>query len=80
MTTDPQTASGETIELHKAYVFRHWIRQFDVSAQELNAAVQAVGPYEDKLRDYFGRQGARLAVSNLPAAQDEATFPRALQA
>ena len=80
MTPQPQTASGDTIELHKAYVFRHWIRQFDVSAQELNAAVQAVGPYEDKLRDYFGRQGAGPTASVLPAAQDEATVPRALQA
>jgi hypothetical protein len=55
MSTSPPADSSDAIELDKAYVFRHWMRQLNASAEDLEAAVHAVGPYESRLRDYFRR-------------------------
>jgi hypothetical protein len=60
MNTDPSAVSSDAIELDKAYVFRHWMRQLDASAEDLEAAVLAVGPYESRLRDYFRRHALRI--------------------
>ena len=59
MTDDPRNR-GEPdrsrINLNEEHEVRYWTKALDATEAELRAAVEAVGPTADKVREYFQRR------------------------
>jgi len=49
----PQDASK--INVHESWELEYWTKKFGVSAQELEAAVKAVGPGVKKVTEHLGK-------------------------
>lgn len=45
------------INVNQEHEVRYWTQALDVTEEELRAAVDAVGPVADKVREYFQRGG-----------------------
>ena len=60
MTDDPRNR-GEPdrsrINLNEEHEVRYWTKALGATEAELRAAVEAVGPTPDKVREYFQRRG-----------------------
>lgn len=48
-------ADRARINVNQEHEVRYWTQALDVTEEELRAAVDAVGPVADKVREYFQR-------------------------
>lgn len=58
MTDNTNTRTGADrarINVNQEHEVRYWTQALDVTEEELRAAVDAVGPVADKVREYFQR-------------------------
>ncbi|BDU17495.1 DUF3606 domain-containing protein [Lysobacter auxotrophicus] len=58
MTDNTKTRTGADrarINVNQEHEVRYWTQALDVTEEELRAAVDAVGPVADKVREYFQR-------------------------
>ena len=55
--TAPGSAKRAEIDMHNGFEIRHWAKEFDVSAEQIIAAVKKVGPAVDDVRRELKREG-----------------------
>ena len=53
-TRNVGTPDRDRINVHEAYELQYWTKALGVSADELRAAVDAVGPVAAKVRQHLG--------------------------
>ena len=54
-TRNVGTPDRDRINVHEAYELQYWTKALGVSADELRAAVDAVGPVAAKVRQHLGK-------------------------
>jgi hypothetical protein len=57
-TQSPGGQDRKRINVHEDYELRDWSQKFGVTANELKAAVRAVGDQAEKVKEYLSRSGA----------------------